>query len=160
MFEKSSQAKQNLLLYLLRKCFCISCVNWVIFFSLFLSSLLLLFPNPSLIPTSPQHSPLVLGWPQLSGYQWASPSWCILGCPQALGGLAVMTRGGLVTNGLAVPVTGWGQLIIGRRSFCVCMAQSSFPPLPRPMPSIRRKEPSVWGEDFVLQTKKHEAQVR
>ena len=83
-------------------------------FSLFLSSFFLSFPIPSLIPTSPQHSPLVLGWPQLSGYQRASPSWCILGSPQALGGLAVMTRGELVTNGLAVPETGWGQLITGR----------------------------------------------
>ena len=117
-------------------------------FSLFLSSFFLSFPIPSLISTSPQHSLLVPGWPQLSGYQWASPSWCILGSPQALGGLAVMTRGELVTNGLTVPKTGWGQLITGRRSFCICMPQSAFPSLPCPMPSIRRKEPKVLGEDI------------
>lgn len=73
MFEKSSQAKQNLLLlYPFKKMFSASHVSsWSSFFSLFLSSFFLSFPNPSMIPTSPQHSPLVLALAQWVPMGWS-----------------------------------------------------------------------------------------
>lgn len=71
-----------------------------------------------------------------------------------------MTRGGLVTNGLAVPVTGWGQLIIGSVFLHMYMAQEFIlSPLHTACLPLEGRNPTFW-EGFSFANKETEAQVR
>lgn len=125
--EKSVKAKQNLLPLVNWKkfFFCFSHVYYDPIFSLFF----LPFPPPPWFhhPWASLHPWTMAGHTSV-GTKWLVPAG-VLAASHSPGQLGCDGQSSLVTNGLSVPLTWWGQLITGRRSFCIYIAKSS-PDLP------------------------------
>lgn len=141
MFEKSSQAKQNLLFYLLRKYFCFSSVNCdSLFFTFFFLLFLFCFPSPpwsqpihSIHPWSPAgHTSMGINWLVPAGVHWAAHK--------------------LWAAWLWWPEVSWWQtgslsLWPGRANWSLGNALSAYVWPRAARPSIRGKKPKALGEN-------------